>query len=153
MRKLVLLAALAACATVPGDRHQRYLALSDDSRALYEKYHQFMTDSQQDRFLNLPDDDARKAFVADLHVEERLAKYPKFIQDAIWKQDVVVGMDGTAVMLSWGPPDEEERREGEDSNGVRYEKWIYRHRGDLAGGRTKRVVWMTNGQVSDLTDE
>jgi hypothetical protein len=142
-------AALLACASTP-DRHARYTSLSAESRDLYEKYGQFLTESQKDRFLALPDDEARKQFIADLHVEERLAKYPRHVQDAIWKKEIVPGMDGEAVLLSWGSPDEIERKDPDEAKGVSYEKWIYR-KGSVMERQGTREVWMVNGLVSDVT--
>ncbi len=146
IRFLVLAVLLGAgCATAGFNRLERYHALSEKSREAFDKYHQFMTEGQQERFLDGPDDEARQRLLVDLHVEERLARYPKYVQDAIWSQDVVPGMDTAAVLLSWGKPDEVERPFHEDNRGVDQQLWIYR-RGPT--GKEDRRVTVVQGVVT-----
>lgn len=120
------LVALAGCKHAPA-KVELYQALSAPAKAEYDKYRQFLTEGQQDRYLALPDDAQRAQLIADLHIEERLAKYPPYVQKAIWDRDVVPGMDKEAVLLSWGRPDSVERLSADDSKGVDQESWSYRH--------------------------
>ncbi len=120
------LATLAACTHAP-DKADLYKALSEPAKADYDKYRQFLTESQQDRYLSLPDDQARARMLADLHIEERLARFPPYVQTAIWDRDVVPGMDKEAVLLSWGRPDEVERPSADESKGVDHQVWLYGH--------------------------
>lgn len=130
MRALLLLVAVAAllcagCAHQP-DRLERYRALSPPAKDAYDKYHQFLTDSQQERYLAAPTDEERAAQLAGLHIEERLARYPRYVQDAIWSRDAVPGMDKEALLLSWGRPDSVDRLAADHSQGVQEEVWSYR---------------------------
>lgn len=51
---------------------------------------------------------------------------PQPLRDAIAAHDVLVGMDRRMVLASLGAP-ESKMRERDQSNGVRYEEWIYGH--------------------------
>ncbi len=119
-----VLCLLAACAHLP-DQLERYRALSQPSKDLYDRYHQFLTTGQQERFLTAESDEVRQRFIADLHIEERLARYPKYVQDAIWSREVVPGMDKAAVLLAWGRPDQADREDTDHSRGVQQEVWTY----------------------------
>lgn len=102
------LAALVALCLAAGCAHGQdfyFRHLSEHAKAQYAKYQQFFTGHQKTHYLRLKTDDARDRFVEGLHIPERLARYPKFVRDAIWDQRVVVGMDETAVILAVGPPD------------------------------------------------
>lgn len=138
------LLALALVGCVGHQRLEQVQRLSDDGRALYAKYKQFMTEVQQDEFLSLSDDDQRKAYVAALKVEERLEHYPAYIRDAIWAQDVVPGMDNAAVLLSWGTPELREFDEQERTRGNDVERWNY-HRSDVW-----TQVLIKNGVVTNV---
>jgi len=134
LRRRVALALLAGlivvgCATGP-NRLELYRGMSQPSRDAYDKYHQFMSEALQERYLAPHSDEERARMVAELHIEERLARYPEYVQRAIWSQDVVAGMDREAVLLSWGRPDEVERPYLDDNQGVAREIWIFR-RGEL----------------------
>jgi hypothetical protein len=122
---LVLAAFPLACTATPS-RLSRYRAMSPESQAAYDKYNQFLTESQQEKYLSLPTDRERQEMLAGLHIEERLAKYPQYIQDAIWSREVVPGMDKAAVLLTWGQPTAVERDFLDDSKGVMRERWVYR---------------------------
>ena len=143
--KRALLATLwllaSACAN---QRAEREALLSPQSQQLLGQYRQFMTQRQLDEFLAWEDDAAREQYVKGLRVEERLAGYPKPIQDAIWAKNVVLGMDKPAVLLSWGPPPE---REFSGVGGNETETWFY-----LREQRRFAVV-VTNGYVSDVIDQ
>ncbi|MGC4114291.1 MAG: hypothetical protein QM765_06680 [Myxococcales bacterium] len=123
---LVCLLALASCTHSP-DKADLYKALSEPAKSDYDKYRQFLTESQQDKYLALPNDQERAQFFADLHIEERLARFPKYVQTAIWDRDVVPGMDKEAVLLSWGKPDAVDRVPSDESKGVDQEVWLYGH--------------------------
>lgn len=120
---VVLLSFLWAC--VGHHRLAHVQNLSPEARELFARYRQFMTEGQQDQFLTLPSDDDRKAFVADLHVEERLSRYPEHVQKAIWSQEVVPGMDRAAVLLSWGTPQQRQWDDAEAARGNEVERWNY----------------------------
>ena len=125
-------------------RAEREALLTPQSQLLLGKYRQFMTTRQLDEFLAWDDDGARETYVKGLRVEERLAGYPKPIQDAIWKKDVVLGMDKPAVFLSWGvPPD----REFSGVGGNETETWFY------VREQRKIAVVVTNGYVTDVIDQ
>ncbi|HEY3449365.1 MAG TPA: hypothetical protein VGK67_23625 [Myxococcales bacterium] len=129
MRALAAAACLLAftgCTHAP-DKADLYKALSLPAKGDYDKYRQFLTESQQDRYLALPNDQERAQMMADLHIEERLSRFPKYVQTAIWDRDVVPGMDKEAVLLSWGRPDSVDRLSADDSKGVEQEIWIYGH--------------------------
>lgn len=137
---------LFACAT-GGGRLAMYRALSPDAQQMYDKYHQFMTESQKERYLALPGDQDRRTFVHDLHIEERLAKYPKYVQEAIWSRQVVAGMDKAAVFLTWGQPDEVERATYEAARGVEREVWFFRRGTSHAQDHQVLII---NGQVVEV---
>jgi hypothetical protein len=140
----VALAMALGCAT-GASRLERYRALSQQSRDDFDKYHQFMTERQQERFFECPSDEQRRAQIAALHIEERLARYPEHIQKAIWSQQVVPGMDREAVLLTWGKPESVERPDFEDSKGVSTEIWSF-DRG--SGGQ--REVEIVQGIVTSV---
>jgi len=121
---LLVLLALAACAHL-SDPLERYRALSQPSKDLYDRYHQFLTQGQQERFFLAATDDERQRLIADLHIEERLARYPKYVQDAVWSREVVPGMDKAAVLLTWGRPDQADREDSDHNKGVQTEVWTY----------------------------
>ena len=133
---------VSACANQ--QRAEREAVLSAQSQALLKKYRQFMTQRQLDEFLAWPDDAAREQYVQGMRVEERLASYPRPIQDAIWAQNVVLGMDKPGVLLSWGAPPSRDFS-GEGGNEV--ETWIY------VREQRKYAVVITNGYVTDVIDQ
>lgn len=133
---------VSACAGT--QRLERVQALSDEQKALFSKYRQFMTERQQDAFLGLQTDEERQAFVDNLRVEERLAKYPDYIQKAIWQQDVVPGMDRNAVLLSWSTPQLREWDEQELARGNEVERWNYKRDGQWV------QVTLANGVVTSV---
>jgi len=145
--ELLLALALAACACASAPLTQdRYRALSPECRALYDKYHQFMSDSRAEAFFGAPDDAARKQLVTELHVEERLAHYPQFIQDAIWSRSAVPGMDKPAVFLSLGRPDSVDRENVDpDTRELPRELWHYRR-----GPNAEILISIVNDQVVDV---
>lgn len=125
-------------------RAEREALLTPQSQLLLGKYRQFMTQRQLDEFLAWDNDGAREEYVKGLRVEERLASYPKPIQDAIWAGQVVLGMDKPAVFLTWGvPPNRELSAEG----GNESETWFY------VREQRKISVVVTNGYVTDVIDE
>jgi hypothetical protein len=122
---VLLFGALGACAHGP-EPLERYQALSQPCKDTWDKYHQFFTDGQQDRYFAAASDEERLKLVADLHIDERLARYPQYVQDAIWSREVVPGMDTAAVLLSWGRPDAVDRLNADQSKGVDQQVWQYR---------------------------
>lgn len=132
---------VSACAN---QRAEREALLSPQSQVLLKKYRQFMTQRQLDEFLAWEDDGAREKYVQGLRVEERLANYPKPLQDAIWAQNVILGMDKPAVLLAWGvPPNREFSTEG----GNEVEIWLY------VRENRKIAVVLTNAYVTDVIDQ
>ncbi len=124
-------------------RYERFERLPEAEKARYARYRHFMTERQRARFLALETQAERDAFIASMHVEERLARYPAFIREAIWAEEVVPGMDRDAVLLSWGPPDRIERRPDPFGKGLpAKETWSY-------GGR--RTVVFLEGKVREVT--
>jgi hypothetical protein len=150
--RLSLSLLLVAAACVGPSRHARLSHLSEENRDLYAKYHQFMTERQQDRFLEAPDDAARRGVVEELHVEERLGHYPRYIQDAIWKEEVVVGMDHEAVILAWGAPKDIDR-DDPDTAGVRRERWIYERATAEQVRPVRFVLMMVDGRVTEVREK
>lgn len=145
---LILLLVVVGCVgCVGGKRLDAMQALSDESRALYAKYRQFMTEGQQDAFLAQPDDEARAAYVKSLRIEERLAKYPAYVQEAIWAQEVVPGMDNEAVLLSWGLPERRDWDEQERVKGNDVQRWQYTRYSKLT------QVVIANGVVTQVLSE
>lgn len=132
---------VSACAN---QRAEREAVLSPQSQILLKKYRQFMTQRQLDEFLAWDDDAAREKYVQGMRVEERLAAYPKPIQDAIWAQNVVLGMDKPGVLLSWGAPP---NRDFSGEGGNEVETWTY------VREQRKYAVVITNGYVTDVIDQ
>jgi hypothetical protein len=130
-RTLLLVIALGTSCATAGESRQQYLALSTDGRELYDKYRQFMTEHQQQEFLTAPTDGDRQTQIRNLHIEERLSRYPDFVQRAIWSRTPVVGMDKTALFLSLGRPTSVDRSNFDpDTHLLPAEHWFYR-RGEL----------------------
>ncbi len=126
MRPALASVLLLSVACAGHHRLEAVQRLSDDEKALLGKYKQFMTEGQQDTFLALPSATERQAFVSNLKVEERLARYPAYVREAIWAQEVVPGMDREAVLLTWSTPMLREWDEGELARGNDVERWSYR---------------------------
>ena len=106
-----------------------------------------MTDRQQERFLVLSDSDERARFVEDLHIPDRLAKFPVYIRDAILAQKIVPGMSKEAVLLSWGKPREIDRR---DVDGIPSACWMYERVGPDRQ-LSERKVYFLNELVTEVT--
>ncbi len=139
---IVTLCLLAsACAN---QRAEREALLSPQSQQLLGKYRQFMTQRQVDEYLGWDSDEAREKYVEGLRVDERLAGYPKPVQDAIWRRDVILGMDKPAVLLSLGAPP---NREFSGAGGNEIETWSY------VREQRKIAVVVTNGYVTDVIDQ
>lgn len=139
----------AGCATSPLTS-EKYRALSPESRALFDKYRQFMTEGQEQQFLEARDDEGRKEVIDGLHIENRLARYPQFIRDAVWSRRAVPGMDKPAVFLALGMPDSVDRDNFDpDSKELPKERWHYR-RGPNRD--QDLVVVLLNEQVIEVTE-
>ncbi|MBI3180808.1 MAG: hypothetical protein HYZ28_01555 [Myxococcales bacterium] len=136
---------IALCLACVGHRRLELIQkLSPEGRELYSKYKQFLTEGQQEEFLALPSDDERLRYVQALRIEERLSRYPKFVQDAIWSQEVVPGMDREAVLLTWSTPMLREWDQLELAKGNEVERWNYQREDG-----TVQVV-ITNGVVTQV---
>lgn len=140
----LLSSALLACAST--GRAERIAKLSPESSQLYARYRQFMTEKQGDLFLEAQTDLERKQQIDDLKIDEMLSQFPKPVQDAIWGQQITMGMSRAAVLLSWGGPYQREFDEFALTRGNEVETWWY-----TRGGNTARVVF-TNGLVTDWDD-
>ena len=128
---------------------ERFVRLPDADQELYARSKQFMTDRQQEAFLNLPNGEARAGFVKDLKIPERLSKFPPHEQEAILGGRVVPGMGSEAVLLSWGRPERIERR-GKD--GMELACWIFQRPGPDHRVVTTRVHFL-EGRVEDVVFE
>ncbi|MFL5318589.1 MAG: hypothetical protein ACJ790_02965 [Myxococcaceae bacterium] len=144
---LLIVAAIALSGCLGNKRLDSVNALSDESKELFAKYRQFMTEQQQEDFLQLGTDDERHAYVSALHVEDRLAKYPTYIQDAIWAQEIVPGMDAAAVLLTWSVPESREFDEQERGKGNDVQRWNYERL------QQQWQIIFTNGVVTQVLHE
>lgn len=144
-------AAVAAALLLLGCAHdnarlQALQKLDEPSKDLLSKYRQFLTPLQIDRYLSKATFEERSAFIASLKIEERIAHYPKAIQEAIWGMEIIAGMDKPAVLMTWGSPEGREIDENKADLGVESERWSYT-RGDL-----KYVVVIVNGYVTEVIE-
>jgi hypothetical protein len=144
LKRLVFATAWLFASACVSQRAEREALLSAEGTQLLAKFRQFMTQRQVDEFLACPDDSGRSQYVEGLRINERLAGYSKPIQDAIWAQDVISGMDKPAVLLTWGTPRE---REFSGAGGNEIETWIYRR------DQHQWAVVVTNGYVTDVMDQ
>ena len=136
---------LAACTTV-SPRLEAYRALPPETRALYDRYHLFMTDDLEERFFAAKSDEARRAMVVEMHVEQKLARYPEATRDAIWSRQVLAGMDKEAVFYATGKPTTIERpAKGEPGFGEN-ETWFY----ERGTGREDFQVFIQRGVVQSV---
>lgn len=133
------------CATVPAP-DQRFQQLSPEGQQLLAKYKQFMTEDQVEAYYAATSDIARQQLVDGLKVEERLAKYSKEIQDAIWTKVPLVGMDKPALFFAMGRPDALDR-EDDDPLAKQKPREIWRYR--RAGGQDW-LVTLVDDQVIDV---
>jgi hypothetical protein len=145
-RALVVASTLAVIACASTGRAERIAKLSPESSTLFARYKQFMTERQQDQFLEAQTDLERKQQVDGLKIDDMLSQFPKPVQDAIWAQQVQLGMSRAAVLLSWGGPSQREFDEDQLSKGNEIERWYYRRNDRNA------YVTFTNGIVSDYDD-
>src|SRR4051812_33238853 len=102
MTRRLVLVVLACLACASSRRLERTQSLTPEMRELFARYRQFMTETQVDRFLGMPTDTARKQLVDDLKIDDMLSQFARPVQDAIWAQRVMLGMNKPAVLLSWG---------------------------------------------------
>lgn len=147
MRGLAFAAALAlfSCAH-DNARLEALQKLDEPSKDMLSKYRQFLTPLQIDRFLSKPSFEERSAYIGSLKIEERIAHYPKPIQEAIWGMEIIAGMDKPAVLMTWGSPEGREIDENKADLGVESERWTYT-RGD-----SKFVVVIVNGYVTEVIE-
>jgi hypothetical protein len=125
---------------------ERTQALSPEARTEFARYKQFMTEGQIDHYLELPTDLARKELVDGLKIDDMLSQFPKPVQDAIWAQRVMLGMNKAAVLLSWGGPFSREFDEDQLGKGNTVERWYYKRM------EKSLYVTFTNDFVSDYDD-
>jgi len=128
------------------NRYELYLRLPEQDKELFDRSKQFLTDRQQQRFLLLKESPARAKFIEDLHIGERLNKFPPYIQDAIMAGRIVPGMSVEAVLLTWGRPHEIDRR---DVDGVPSECWLFSRR-EQDGHAVDKKVYILRGQVTEV---
>ncbi len=145
MRRLgPALTLLLAVSCVSQTLVERENTLTGESRDLYQKYKQFLTEAQKDRYFALADEELRKQFIGSLQIEARIATYPKPVQDAIWQQRIIPGMDHASVLLTWGVPHD---RDFANENGVETEWWNFQR------GSQRFRVQFTQGVVTDVVEE
>ena len=128
------------------NRYELYQRLPEQDKELFDRSKQFMTDRQQERFLLLKESEDRARFVEELHIQDRLSKFPVYIQEAIMAGRIVPGMSVEAVLLSWGRPQEIDRR---DVDGVPAECWFYPRR-EQDGRPVGKKVYILRGQVTEV---
>jgi hypothetical protein len=145
-RLLACCSILAVLACAHTGQAERIAKLSPQSSQLYARYKQFMTERQQELFLDAKTDLERQQLVEGLKIDEMLSQYPQPVQDAIWAQEVTLGMSRAAVLLSWGGPYQREFDQAELDKGNEIERWWYKR-----ADRTAYVTF-TNGVVSDYDD-
>ena len=128
------------------NRYELYQRLPEQDKELFDRSKQFMTDRQQERFLLLKDSTGRAEFVEELHIQDRLSKFPQYVQEAIMAGRIVPGMSVEAVLLSWGRPQEIDRR---DVDGIPAECWFYPRR-EQDGRSVDKKVYILRGQVTEV---
>ena len=141
---VALILAVTACAST--GRAERIAKLSPEAAQQYARYNQFMTERQRDVYLEAQTDLERTSQIEGLKIEEMLSQFPKPVQDAIWAQSIMLGMNHAAVLLSWGGPWQREFDDDQLRKGNEVERWYYK-RGDKSA-----YVTFTNGVVSDYDD-
>jgi hypothetical protein len=142
---LCLLAGLELAGCGP-NRLELFQRLPEQDKELFARTRQFMTERQEERFLEAPDSDARVALVEGLAIHQRLSKFPPHERDAILAQRIVPGMGAEAVLLAWGRPLEIQRR---NQDGLALECWHYR-RGSPEGKLQEYKVFFVRGLVSEV---
>ena len=128
------------------NRYELYQCLPEQDKKLFDRSKQFMTDRQQERFLLLKESQTRAKFIEGLHIQDRLSKFPPYVQDAIMAGRIVPGMSVEAVLLTWGRPNEIDRR---DVDGVPSECWFYSRR-EQDGRSVGKKVYILRGQVTEV---
>lgn len=128
------------------NRYELYQRLPEQDKELFDRSKQFMTDRQQERFLLLKESADRAKLVEELHIQDRLSKFPQYVQEAIMAGRIVPGMSLEAVLLSWGRPQEIDRR---DVDGVPAECWFYSRR-EQDGRSVDKKVYILRGQVTEV---
>lgn len=149
IRYALTLLVVFSCATSPDPVVERMRGLSPGARHELDKYNQFLTARQIEHFVILPSDEDRMRFIADLHIEERLTKYPDHTREAIWRRDVIVGMDLEAVYLSWGKPDARDLLDRFQEGGNVEEIWRWARR-DAEGRDGIARIRISNGIVVEV---
>ncbi len=145
VRLFSIFLATILCASCSADRAALYRSLPASDQELFDRSRQFMTERQQQAFLELPDSDARARFVEELRIPERLARFSTAFQEAILGARVIPGMTAEAVLLAWGRPEAIVRPAPEEVA----ERWFYR-RGDEDGQVREVVLVFIAGQVSEV---
>ena len=129
------------------NRYELYQRLPEPDKELFARSKQFMTDRQQERFLVFKTSDERVRFVESLQIQDRLKKFPSHERDAILAGRVVPGMGAEAVLLSWGRPEEIDRRV---EDGMPLECWLFERSGTDGRIRDYRVYFV-KGIVSEVS--
>jgi len=142
---LLLVFCVMGCAA---NLHELYLRLPEKDKELYDRSKQFMTERQQEKYLYLDNSDRRAKMIEDLHILDRLLKFPAHVRDAIMAQRVIPGMDKQAVLLSWGKPREIDRRQIDN---LPTECWFFK-RDDGRGSIIEKKVFFLQGVVTEVVD-
>ncbi len=143
---LVVALSLAVVACAGAGRAERIAKLSPEARGQYASYGHFMTERQRDLYLEAQTDAERQQQIDALKIDDMLSQFPKPVQDAIWAQTIMLGMNTAAVLLSWGTPWQREFDDDQLRKGNEIERWYYKR------GEKNAYVTFTNGVVSDYDD-
>jgi hypothetical protein len=146
IRKTICLLSALVVLSCGVNRYKLYQRLPEQDKELFDRSKQFMTDRQQERFLLLLKSEARAKFIEGLHIQDRLSKFPQYVQEAIMAGQIVPGMSVEAMLLSWGRPHEIDRR---DVDGVPTECWFYSRR-EQDGRSVDKRVYILRGQVTEV---
>ncbi|MBN2494046.1 MAG: hypothetical protein JXR96_05610 [Deltaproteobacteria bacterium] len=142
---LIASCALWASSCGPG-LHELYTRLPEQDKELFDRNRQFMTERQRSQFLELGQSADRVDFVESLRIQERLARFPAHIREAILAQRAIAGMDAEALLLAWGPPDRILRLK---RSGIEEQHWLYRRPAADGPIRDQRVVFVA-GVVTEI---
>lgn len=140
-----LLSTLCLLACADQSLSVRKARLSPRAREVLELHAHFMTSGQIDAFFALTEDAARAAYLKALDVPGKIAHYPKAQQEAMWRQEVILGMDRSAVLLTWGVPRSREIDSEAADRHLELERW------DYLRPEGRRTVVLTTGVVTDVT--
>lgn len=123
-------------------------SLPSKDRQAYQSYRSsFRSAKEQDEYLSLPSAEARERYATLKEYEKTAARYSPKVNDAVSRNDIVLGMPRNAVLESWGQPEVVEV-----AGNARYgnERWRYTEVVSTPDGfqEENRVVIFENGRVA-----